>query len=412
MDEINKELAKLKLVQDSRINDVFTPHSPVKKHINLVGRADLAVSLIKNIVKPGSHSLLYGDRGVGKSSLANAVIDMILQQIYSGEIIRLSCDSTDTFESIVVEPLRMAGVNLDLSQTSRGVETSRVISAEVKSPVGGGGASAGQKNQASETYTHNTNALSPSWVGNKIKGLSCLIVIDEFDAIVNDEDKSKVAEMLKYLSDNSDTVNVVLVGIGKNASDLTAGHPSVGRCLSELHVGRMAETELRKIVTDGAEKVGLVFDIDIVNKIVKISAGYPYFTHLIALHCAEQAVINGRRFITFDHLHQALIQAVESSKSSIGADYFKAIRGGKSAEYKRVLLAAAKCDGSEFTVGELSAKLSEMLNVSVTPDSFTRFLQNNTSTNCHGLFRRVRTGIYQFIDPRMPSFIFMENQQF
>lgn len=407
MEEITNGIKRAILLQESKVNNVFTPHAPIKKHQHLVGRAALANKLIECLIKPGHHSLLFGDRGVGKSSLANAVSDIVLRELFNGEIIKKGCDSTDTFASVMEDPLRMAGINLDLHQINKDVEVYVEGAVKNKNPIGEVSGKIGGKSKKGEVLKFDHNTISPTWVGNKIKDLRCLIVIDEFDAITNDDDKHKVAELLKYLSDNSETVNVMIVGIGESAADLTAGHPSVGRCLMELHVERMDEFELRKIIIDGSQTLGLIFQDDVIENIVTISAGYPYFTHLIALKCSEEAIVTGTKHIKLEHLANALKLAVESATSTIGTAYFAAIRGNKTAECKRILLAAASCSESEFSVGDISKQLSGLLSFEVKPASFTRFMQANTCENNTKIFRRIRQGVYQFSDPRMPSFIHM-----
>jgi Cdc6-like AAA superfamily ATPase len=407
MEEIRKGVRRALLLQKSGVNNVFTPHTPIKKHQNLIGRSNLATKLIECLIKPGHHSLLFGDRGVGKSSLANAVSDVVLKELFTGKIIKKGCDSTDTLASIMEEPLRMAGINLDLHQKNEDVEVYAEGAVNIKAPLVEGSGKVGGKLKKGEVLQFDHNTISPSWVGDKIKDLSCLIVIDEFDAISSNAEKHKVAELLKYLSDNTETVNVMIVGIGESADDLTAGHPSVGRCLMELHVDRMDELELRKIIIDGTHKLGLIFQDDVVDKIVSISAGYPYFTHLISLKCSEEALVSGTKHIKLNHLDDALKLAVESAKSSIGTAYYAAIRGNKSAEYKRVLLASASCNESEFSVRDIAKQLSMLLGVEVESTSFTRFMQANTSSDNSKIFRRIRQGVYQFSDPRMPSFIHM-----
>lgn len=232
-------------------------------------------------------------------------------------------------------------------------------------------------------------------------------MIDEFDAITNAQEKYKVAELLKYLSDNSESVTILLVGIAQSAIELTAGHPSVNRCLMELHVDRMHNLGLQKILIDGAQKLNLIFQDDVIQEIVSISAGYPYFTHLIALKCAEDAVITKTKHITMKNLQNALRLAVSEAESTLRDAYYTAIRGKNSAEHKKVLQAASACMGPECTVHEIGKCLSTILGVDINPASFTRFMQSATCKEGKKIFRRIRPGVYQFSDPRMPSFIRM-----
>lgn len=57
----------------SGVRNVFTPHQPVAQHTFLYGRSTAVKTLVETLNTPGQHVLLYGDRGVGKSSLANVV---------------------------------------------------------------------------------------------------------------------------------------------------------------------------------------------------------------------------------------------------------------------------------------------------------------------------------------------------
>ena len=79
-------------------------------------------------------------------------------------------------------------------------------------------------------------SLSPSWVAQKIKDLNVLLLIDEFDAIQGVEDKYKVAELIKQLSDSDSKLKILIVGIAESSSELTEGHPSVQRCLKEIKI--------------------------------------------------------------------------------------------------------------------------------------------------------------------------------
>jgi energy-coupling factor transporter ATP-binding protein EcfA2 len=57
--------------------------------------------LIEQINTPGQHALLYGDRGVGKSSLANIASNLLLKHVARGALYEKRCDSETTFEEIV-----------------------------------------------------------------------------------------------------------------------------------------------------------------------------------------------------------------------------------------------------------------------------------------------------------------------
>ena len=83
------------------------------------GRTQEVKALIEHLNTPGQHALLFGDRGVGKSSLANISSDLLLSRLAKGKFFRKRCDSTDTFYSILAEPLAAVGVNRALIETEK-----------------------------------------------------------------------------------------------------------------------------------------------------------------------------------------------------------------------------------------------------------------------------------------------------
>lgn len=75
--------------------------------------------LIEQINTPGQHALLYGDRGVGKSSLANVTAELLLKSLAGGKLYPKRCDSQDAFETILAEPLRDVGIDLRIAGETR-----------------------------------------------------------------------------------------------------------------------------------------------------------------------------------------------------------------------------------------------------------------------------------------------------
>jgi hypothetical protein len=104
------------IIIKSGIREVFTPHIPVDEITNFFGREDEATRLVSVIDSPGQHILLYGDRGVGKTSLAKTTCKVILQKIQRGHFFEKRCDSGDTFASIFEEPLEKSGIDLSFKK--------------------------------------------------------------------------------------------------------------------------------------------------------------------------------------------------------------------------------------------------------------------------------------------------------
>ncbi len=238
--------------------------------------------------------------------------------------------------------------------------------------------------------------------------MSGIILIDEADAITNSSDKKKIAELIKQLSDANSPFKIVVVGVAKTGEELTAGHPSVERCLKEVSLQRMTDDDLKKIILNGMNKLSLRPDDVVVNKIVDISAGYPHFTHLVCLKCAESAIINGNKHITKETLKSALNEAVKDSEGALQRMLESTLRVlSKPQEYKFLLLTASYCNTPEFRSSELRDKLKEKFNLDVNSTSLSRRLTKLTDGRKLTILEKPARGCFKFSDPRMPSFLKM-----
>lgn len=392
------------LIYKSRVREVFTPHVPVDEISHFFGREDEAKRLVSVINSPGQHILLYGDRGVGKTSLSKTTCKLILHKIHKGEFFEKRCDSGDSFSSIFLEPIEATGIDLNIAKST----TSHQEGGDAGLNMGVAKAGVKSSRSTSTTSIPSINLDSPSWVAKQLSKLKAIMLIDEADALINDSDKKNIAELVKFLSDYKSSFKIVIVGIGRTGEELTAGHPSVERCLKEVYLQRMSDDDLRSLVLNGMKTIGLKPDPEVVDKIVDISAGFPHFTHLICLKCAELAIIGKSKHVQREILKEALVESVKDSESALKRMYDSTLRPlTKPQEYKLLLLAASYCKTPEFRSAELSEKLESMFNVKIDSKGLSRRLTNLTKGDHKTILFKPAKGCFQFTDPRMPSFIKM-----
>ena len=76
----------------------FSPSAPIDRRNVFAGRSDQLAALRTVIRQRGQHAVIYGERGVGKTSLASIVADQANQLgFFTAHVI---CDSSDDFSSI------------------------------------------------------------------------------------------------------------------------------------------------------------------------------------------------------------------------------------------------------------------------------------------------------------------------
>lgn len=379
-------------IMKSKVREVFTPHKPITTERFFRGRMEELKQLLSTLNTPGEHALLYGDRGVGKSSLANITAKHLVN-LTNRKLIKKRCDSSDTFFSIIEIVLEEAGYSSrTISVTKQQGFTLSAFNGSISS--GNSSLVDGVKSQA----------ISPSWVAQIIGDLNVLLLIDEFDAIKSVDDKYKIAELIKQLSDSDSKLKILIVGIAESSSELTEGHPSVQRCLKEVKLNRMSYEDLRQIIKYGADALGLNFNREVVMRIIRLSSGYAYFTHLLALKAAENAIIDERDNIAFDNLNFAIKEAINDCESSLQKLYELSIKNSVD-RYQKVLYAIALCN-EEFirkkdVVTKYRLKFNEEISMSALNSCFSRIASEDNSR----ILKRIYKGIYRFSDPRMSSYI-------
>ena len=290
-------------IRKSGVRNIFTPHIPINKRNRFFGREHEVERIASVMSTPGQHILLYGDRGVGKTSLSKTTCSYISNEFNSGQFFTKSCDRNDSFKTLFLEVIQKLGIDISAESFAK----SHKYSGNVGMSAGFVSGNVNGEYESTTMFKNNLNLDSPSWLANKVKDLECIFLLDEVDTLKHSEDREKLAEFIKLLSDLDSKFKVVIVGIAKTGSELMAGHQSVQRCLKEIHLERMTDDDIRKIVLNGMHKINKIPTEDVVDKIVNISSGFPHFTHLICLKCAEIAVVTNKNHIEMGILNKALV---------------------------------------------------------------------------------------------------------
>lgn len=398
------DIQKEQMIIKSGVRQVFTPYQPIMSNGLFHGRSGEITSIIQQINTPGQHSILFGDRGVGKSSLANVVAET-LKPLKNDNLIKKRCDSDDTFITIVEKLLNEVGIDLQVSCSQQ--QKAEGGKAGVKIPV----FEAGVNSTSTDTVNLKgvaDRANSPSWVAEKVKNINALFLLDEIDVIAKEE-KWKVAELVKQLSDEGSPLKFLIVGIAETASELTHGHKSVQRCLKETPLPKLSDPEVSGIIEQGSSRVGVSFKPSAIKKIVNVSAGYAHFAHLLALKACEKAIGEGRKEIALWHIQEATDDACGDAEGVLRTAYNEATRSSNTEEFRKILIAASSITDVEFKSASLRSAYKDLWDVEINQGWLNNYLQKIVSDGSHTILRRLAKGVYKFNDPRMPSYIRLAN---
>src|SRR5262245_40148301 len=88
------------------INQCFSPGTPIGQRDLFAGRLAQIGQGIDAVSQRGTHAIIFGERGVGKTSLANCLVDFIPNPTGATNAVpiyiavRVNCTSISTYESI------------------------------------------------------------------------------------------------------------------------------------------------------------------------------------------------------------------------------------------------------------------------------------------------------------------------
>jgi replication-associated recombination protein RarA len=60
-----------------RVAEAFRPSAPIDRRDLFAGRAEQIAELFSIVSQPGQHAIVYGERGVGKTSLALVAAELL-----------------------------------------------------------------------------------------------------------------------------------------------------------------------------------------------------------------------------------------------------------------------------------------------------------------------------------------------
>ena len=316
-----------------QLGRIFTPATPVRDSDLFSGRQSLIIRIADAVNQLGMHCILFGERGVGKTSLANILFEVIgaaMDDEFAA--VSVTCDSTDDYASLIHKLTR------------------QIVTVQEREGLGFRGVS-----QPTRTRIPLSDTLpdqpTPNDVLTVLQSVEAnwLLILDEFDRIADSRAAGLMADTIKTLSDNAAPATVLIVGVANDVDSLLEEHRSIERCLTQVWMPRMTRAELSAIVSVGLSRVGMEVDEAARWYIPAVSQGYPHYTHLLALHSARQALDNGRDAVMRGDIESAIGQALTMTERSIRENYAAAVHSvNPSALYKQVLLACALAETDEF----------------------------------------------------------------
>lgn len=381
----------------SQAGTLFTPAAPVSERELFAGRTSQIRQVIDAINQPGQHAVLYGERGVGKTSLGS-VIKRFLDAHPQVIAPRINCLSEDNYTALwrrMFDQIVLAAEEPRAGLRGGIKSTIASLAAEMPEPL---------------DLSHVIRSLT------KLAQRGIVITIfDEFDTIKSQQTRRAMAETIKAFSDFNVDSTILIVGVADNVSGLISEHLSIERAVTQVKVPRMSDRELREVVLGRLQKLALDIDDDALSRICELSKGLPHYVHLLGLHATRAALDEQKIRIVWDHVYQAIEVAIEQTQHSRVEAYNRATYSAKTYNlFKQVLLACAIAEADElgwFSAVSVRAPLNSIVRgKQYDVPTYARHLKEFSSERrgrvleTEGSYRQRR---YRFENPLMQPYILL-----
>ena len=370
------------MVRFMQSGQVFTPSAPIDNQALFAGRVNQLNRIIGAVSQRGQHAILFGERGVGKTSLANVLLKRLrgFQDQFRSVIV--NCDTEDRFDQLWYK------IFLELENT--------------------------------QTLDFEPHQINPEFIRVRLQRQivgSAIIIVDEMDRLNRDPYFTAfMADTIKSLSDHSINVTIILVGVANAVEDLIAEHLSIERALIQIQMPRMSPDELTEIIRKGLELLSMTMEQTVIQAIVFLAQGLPNYVHLLSLYAVQSAIRENSSNVNVNHLSKAIKQACENAQHSIMSTYSTSIFSSRQETiYPKVLLACALAQKDEtgcFRAVDVRDPLSRIVGKDYTTTSAFNRQLNQFCEEARGRILE-KKGVerhyrFRFTNAMMPPYIIME----
>jgi len=366
--------------------------APIDEEDLFAGRSTEVRRILETVLSRSKHVVLFGERGVGKTSLSNIFWKRFNKTLRSFVVARIQAGPQDDFSSLwtrALEELNAAGVF------------------------------AGKAEYVNFDFNYET--ITPSQVRRELQkcGANALpiIIIDEYNEVKDAEAKRLTANLIKEFYDFSITTTVIIVGVAENISELIEDHSSIGRAIVQIPLNRMSASELKEIIQERISRTVMEFSTDAILTIVSLSRGLPYFTQTLSKHAALHAIADRRLEILNDDVEASMEKFIEDAEKGFQESYRTATRSNQVNFFEESLLACALAktdDEGFFTANDVVEPYSAILKEKKRIAHFDKHLRRFSSDEGGNILIKRggdRQQTFRFADPMMQPYVIIRGIQ-
>lgn len=292
--------------EERRVGDKLPSYSekgaitPERRYL-FAGRDDLLARCLESVSIPGSTLIIFGERGVGKTSLGWQLTDALSENRRHREgsrkrisellgnktfhCIWYTCnDLIETIEDLLYALLRDSG-----PLSLRGMFPTKVQYENVLDRIS---RRYELSLRHSTTLANRSDELSAFLAFKELCAVvtehypgDIVIVLDEFQEV---RDKTKVGLLLKSLSH----IRFVIIGAAGTRSELIGSHPSVARKLTSFEVPLFSREDIDDFFNKVEERAehSLIFSHRFRDRVFSMSSGFPWLVQQLGFYSLTEVL--------------------------------------------------------------------------------------------------------------------------
>ncbi|MBW8639034.1 AAA family ATPase [Hoeflea sp. WL0058] len=366
--------------------------APIDEEDLFAGRTSEVAKMLRTVMEKSKHAVLFGERGVGKTSLSNIFWKRFGNTIKSFVVARVQAGPKDDFSSLWIRALD------ELKATGTSVGKAGYVQ-----------------------FNTNYYSISPTEIRRELQKCSPnalpIIIIDEYNEITDTDTKTLTANLIKELYDFSVTTTVLLVGVAENIGELIEDHKSIGRALIHVPLSRMSDSELKEIIEKRASRTRMKFSGDAIWTIVTLSRGLPFFTQTLSKYAALHAIELRKLIVSNDDVEASMDRFIEDTAISFKDAYRDATRSNQTNNFQQSLLACALAKTDEegfFTANDVVEPYSAIMRERKRIAHFEKHLRRFSSDEGGNILIKRggdRQQTFRFTDPMMQPYVIIRGIQ-
>tara|TARA_R110002050_G_scaffold71891_3_gene154713 strand:+ start:99969 stop:101330 length:1362 start_codon:yes stop_codon:yes gene_type:complete len=335
-----------------QLKEYLSASGPIRSIEHLFGREKEMALIDEALSAEGRNVFIYGDRGVGKSSLAAAAASQY--QSADNEYIQIGCGPDTEFYKTIED---LADRVIKKASGQRNYDVTQALDVKFYSVKW----NKREENVVIPKVNSIYTAVEAIVEVVKFHSEAPIIIIDEFDQIESEKERKLFATYLKSLGDRGVNIKFIITGVAQSLKQLLADHGSGFRQLDTINLERLYWGPRETIVTAAIKSFNLTIEHEVVHTIAKISNGFPYFVHLLT-EKVLWSTFNDEHEI--NHIDADLFNiALEKAISSIGAHLqtpYDAATLHRTNDYREILWATAD---SESTIRYIDGMFKSYLRI-------------------------------------------------